>query len=65
MWYGKDKPIKPEPRILIKNDKNSNLGKDGTSENLLIHGYRLNIVHNPDEKDKKVLGSSSKSQNMI
>ncbi|ERJ93063.1 hypothetical protein HMPREF9193_01285 [Treponema lecithinolyticum ATCC 700332] len=27
--------------------------------------YSLNIIHNPDEKDKKVLGSSSKSQNMI
>ena len=24
--------------------------------------YSLNIIHNPDEKDKKVLGSSSKSQ---
>lgn len=41
MWYGKDKPIKPEPRILIKDDKNSNLGKDGTAENLLIHGDNL------------------------
>lgn len=40
-WYGKDKPIKPEPRILIKDDKNSNLGKDGTAENLLIHGDNL------------------------
>ena len=40
-WYGKDKPIKPEPRILIKDDKNSNLRKDGTSENLLIHGDNL------------------------
>ncbi|WP_049886196.1 hypothetical protein [Treponema denticola] len=34
-WYGKDKPIKPEPRILIKDDKNSNLGKDGTAENMI------------------------------
>ena len=40
-WYGKDKPIKPEPRILIKDDKNSNLGKDGTAENMLIHGDNL------------------------
>ena len=41
MWYGKDKPIKPEPRILIKDDKNSNLGKDGTAENILIQGDNL------------------------
>lgn len=40
-WYGKDKPIKPEPRILIKDDKNSNLGKDGTAENMLIQGDNL------------------------
>jgi len=27
--------------------------------------YSLNIAHNPDEKDKKVLSSSNKSQNVI
>jgi len=27
--------------------------------------YSLNTVHNPDEKDKKVLGISNKRQNVI
>ncbi|MGF7109860.1 site-specific DNA-methyltransferase [Treponema pedis] len=40
-WYGKDTPVKVEPRILIKDDKNSNPGKDGITDNLLIHGDNL------------------------
>jgi adenine-specific DNA-methyltransferase len=40
-WYGKDKPIKVEPRILIENKELSNVGKDENTENMLIHGDNL------------------------
>lgn len=40
-WYGKDKPIKVEPRILIENKELSNTAKDENTENMLIHGDNL------------------------
>lgn len=40
-WYGKDKKIKIEPRILIENKELSNIGKDPDTENMLIHGDNL------------------------
>lgn len=39
-WYGKDKEISVEPRILIENKELSN-DTDGTAENMLIHGDNL------------------------
>ena len=54
-WCGKDKPIKPEPRILIKDDQNSNLGKDGTAENLLIHGDNILALKALMKKTQKKL----------
>ncbi len=40
-WYGKDKEIKAEPRLLIENKELSNTEKDANSENMLIHGDNL------------------------
>mgnify|MGYP002738688586 CR=1 FL=1 len=40
-WYGKDKKINIEPRILIENKELSNIGKDPDTENMLIHGDNL------------------------
>lgn len=40
-WYGKDKEIKVEPRILIENKELSNTEHDETTDNILIHGDNL------------------------
>ncbi len=40
-WYGKDKPIMVEPRLLIENKKLSNCSNDSNTENMLIHGDNL------------------------
>ena len=40
-WYGKDDPIKIEPRLLIENKELSNVSKDADTENMLIHGDNL------------------------
>lgn len=40
-WYGKDKPIAVEPRLLIENAALSNCGGDPDTENMLIHGDNL------------------------
>ncbi|MCJ7856730.1 site-specific DNA-methyltransferase [Lachnospiraceae bacterium NSJ-143] len=40
-WYGKDKPIKVEPRLLIENAALSNTAGDLDTENMLIHGDNL------------------------
>ena len=40
-WYGKDKPIVVEPRILIENAALSNCANDPDTENMLIHGDNL------------------------
>lgn len=40
-WYGKDKPIVVEPRILIENAALSNCDNDPDTENMLIHGDNL------------------------
>lgn len=40
-WYGKDKPIVVEPRLLIENAALSNCGGDPDTENMLIHGDNL------------------------
>lgn len=40
-WYGKDKPIVVEPRILIENAALSNCANDPNTENMLIHGDNL------------------------
>lgn len=40
-WYGKDKKIKIEPRILIENKELSNIEKDTDTQNMLIHGDNL------------------------
>jgi adenine-specific DNA-methyltransferase len=40
-WYGKDKPIVVEPRILIEDASRSNCAADPDTENMLIHGDNL------------------------
>lgn len=40
-WFGKDKEIKVEPRILIENKEMSNTANDAETENMLIHGDNL------------------------
>lgn len=40
-WYGKDREIKVEPRILIEDKEKSNIANDPNTENMLIHGDNL------------------------
>ena len=40
-WYGKDEPIRVEPRLLIENAALSNTAADPGTENMLIHGDNL------------------------
>lgn len=40
-WYGKEEPIRIEPRLLIENAALSNIAADPDTENLLIHGDNL------------------------
>lgn len=40
-WYGKDEPIRIEPRLLIENTALSNTVADTDTENMLIHGDNL------------------------
>lgn len=40
-WYGKDEPIRVEPRLLIENGALSNTAADADTENMLIHGDNL------------------------
>ncbi len=40
-WYGKDEPIRIEPRLLIENVALSNTAADPDTENMIIHGDNL------------------------
>ena len=40
-WYGKDEPIRVEPRLLIENTELSNTVADPETQNMLIHGDNL------------------------
>lgn len=40
-WYGKDEPIRVEPRLLIENTGLSNTAADPDTQNMLIHGDNL------------------------
>ena len=40
-WYGKDEPIRIEPRLLIENAELSNIAADPNTQNMLIHGDNL------------------------
>ena len=40
-WYGKDEPIRVEPRLLIENAALSNTVANPDTENMLIHGNNL------------------------
>lgn len=43
-WYGKDEPIRVEPRLLIENAALSNTAADPDTENMLIHGDNLLVL---------------------
>ena len=43
-WYGKDDPIRVEPRLLIENAALSNTAADPDTENMLIHGVQIAIT---------------------
>lgn len=43
-WYGKDEPIKVEPRLLIENAELSNTALAPDTENMLIHGDNLLVL---------------------
>lgn len=40
-WYGKEKPMKIEPRLLIENSSLSNTANQPDTENMIIHGDNL------------------------
>ena len=40
-WYGKDEPVRVEPRLLIENPALSNVAMDVNTGNMLIHGDNL------------------------
>lgn len=40
-WYGKDEPVRVEPRLLIENPALSNVAMDANTGNMLIHGDNL------------------------
>lgn len=40
-WYGKDNPLRVEPRLLVENASLSNIANDPDTENMLIHGDNL------------------------
>ncbi len=40
-WYGKDEPVRVEPRLLIENPALSNVAMDADTGNMLIHGDNL------------------------
>ncbi len=40
-WYGKDEPIRVEPRLLIENAALSNTASDPDTQNMMIHGDNL------------------------
>lgn len=40
-WYGKDEPIRVEPRLLIENTALSSTAADPDTQNMLIHGDNL------------------------
>ena len=50
-WYGKDEPIRVEPRLLIENAALSNTAADPDTENMLIHGDNLPALKAKDLGD--------------
>ena len=40
-WYGKEKPMKIEPRLLIENSSLSNTANQPDTEKMIIHGDNL------------------------
>lgn len=49
-WYGKDEPIRIEPRLLIENVALSNTIDDKDTENMIIHGDNLLVLKSLESK---------------
>ena len=49
-WYGKDEPIRAEPRLLIENAALSNTADVPDTENMLIHGDNLLALKSLESK---------------
>ena len=43
-WYGKDEPVRIEPRLLIENTALSNTAADPDTKNMIIHGDILPCI---------------------
>ena len=54
-WFGKDKPMNVEPRLLIENTSLSNVEQDPETENMIIHGDNLLALKAVESKIKCVL----------
>ena len=57
-WYGKDEPIRIEPRLLIENAVLSNTAADPDTENMIIHGDNL-LALKALERERKLYEESS------
>ena len=67
-WYGKDEPIRVEPRLLIENTALSNTASDPDTQNMLIHGDNLLALKALESKyagQVKCIYIEIKTQNLI
>ena len=67
-WYGKDEPIRVEPRLLIENAALSNCAAMPDTENMLIHGDNLLALKALEQKYTgrvKCVYIEIKTQNLI
>lgn len=67
-WYGKDDPIRVEPRLLIENAALSNIAIDPDTENMLIHGDNLLALKALEKKfagQVRCIYIEIKTQNLI
>ena len=67
-WYGKDEPIRVEPRLLIENAALSNRATSPGTKNMLIHGDNLLALKALEQKydgQVKCVYIKIKTQNLI
>ena len=60
-WYGKDEPIRVEPRLLIENTELSNTAADPETQNMLIHGDNLLALKALESKLNIIFSSAFRS----
>ena len=67
-WYGKEEPIRVEPRLLIENATLSNTASDPDTQTMLIHGDNLLALKALESKyagQVKCIYIEIKTQNLI